>query len=90
MEPIQTKIEVRSVTFGSKEIECPICGDRLKARGLKGHIKWKHEQTPDSIHAELAQLRNTLTAVKKAFPNLREREKDMMRPILGKLWSEPN
>lgn len=40
----QTQLEQRSMTLSSKVINCPICGESMKARGLKGHIKWKHEE----------------------------------------------
>lgn len=33
--------------MAEKVVECPICGDQLKLRGLNGHLRLKHKVEPD-------------------------------------------
>lgn len=62
----QQQPEIRGLTLGSKIVECPQCGEKMKARGLKGHIRWKHEGTTTDVIAanELKRLRAEINDIK--------------------------
>ena len=60
----------------SEMVSCDICSQRVRARGLKGHVRLKHKKilTITQVSRPLTQVTDPLTQVREPLTQVREVE----------------